>query len=68
MKKFIVSKFLNFIIINSRTIIRQVQDFQLVLHDIYIEDMILSESFQVIIIIEKLSQFWKDFKNYLMHK
>ena len=30
--------------------------------------MILSETFKVVAIIEKLSFGWKDFKNYLKHK
>lgn len=30
--------------------------------------MILSESFQVTIIIKKPSPLWKDFKNYLKYK
>jgi hypothetical protein len=38
------------------------------LHDIYDEGMILSESFQVTAIIEKLPPPWKDFINYLKHK
>jgi len=30
--------------------------------------MLLSESFQVVTIIEKLPSSWKDFKNYVKHK
>ncbi|PKI64032.1 hypothetical protein CRG98_015564 [Punica granatum] len=30
--------------------------------------MALSESFQVVVVIEKLPPGWKDFKNYLKHK
>ena len=30
--------------------------------------MVLSKSFQVVAIIEKLPPSWKDFKNYLKHK
>ena len=30
--------------------------------------MVLSESFQVAAVIEKLPPSWKDFKNYLKHK
>ena len=46
----------------------QVQEFQLILHDIHAAGMLLSESFQVAIIIEKLPPSWKDFKNYVKHK
>ncbi|KAF5951613.1 hypothetical protein HYC85_009557 [Camellia sinensis] len=53
-KKFVVGKFLNFVIIDSKTVISQVQDLQLILHDIHAEGMSLSESFKVVALIEKL--------------
>ncbi|KZV20598.1 hypothetical protein F511_21871 [Dorcoceras hygrometricum] len=53
---------------DSKPIISQVQELQLILHDIHAEGMTLSESFQVAAIIEKLPPSWKDFKNYLKHK
>ncbi|KAI3445174.1 hypothetical protein Pfo_001839 [Paulownia fortunei] len=56
LKKFIVGKFLNFKMVDSKTVMDQVQQLQIILHDIHVEDMELSESFQ------------KDFKNYLKHK
>ena len=40
----------------------------MILHEIHAEGMPLNESFQVAAIIEKLSNGWKDFKNYLKHK
>ena len=63
MKKFIVGKFLDYI--DSKTITSQVQELQIILH---VEKMELSESFQVVAIVEKLPSFWKDFKIYLKHK
>ena len=48
--------------------VSQVQEFQLILHEIHSEGMVLSEAFQVAAIIEKLPLGWKDFKNYLKHK
>ena len=54
--------------VDSKTIISQVQDLQVILHEIHAEGMVLSESFQVAAIIEKLPPNWKDFKNYLNHK
>ena len=68
MKKFIVGKFLDYKMVDSKTIISQVQDLQVILHEIHAEGMVLSESFQVAAIIEKLPPNWKDFKNYLKHK
>ena len=48
--------------------LRQVHDLQLILPDIHVEGMSLSESFQVAALIEKLLLGWKEFKNYLKHK
>ncbi|KAK3023984.1 hypothetical protein RJ639_042874 [Escallonia herrerae] len=67
-KKFVDGKFLDFKMVDSKTVISQVQEFQLILHDIHAEGMVLGESFQVAALIEKLPPTWKDFKNYLKHK
>ncbi|GFS40360.1 hypothetical protein Acr_00g0068100 [Actinidia rufa] len=44
------------------------EDAGVILHEIHVEGMQLSETFQVAAMIEKLSPSWKDFKNYLKHK
>ncbi|KAL0332968.1 UNVERIFIED_CONTAM: hypothetical protein Scaly_2198300 [Sesamum calycinum] len=62
LKKFIVGKFLNFKMVDSKTVMNQVQEFQMILHDLHAEGMKLSESFQVAAMIEKLPPLWKDFK------
>jgi hypothetical protein len=67
-KKFIVIKFLDFKMVNSRTVMNQVQEFQLILYEIYVEGMSLHESFEVAIIIKKLPSSWNNFKNYVKHK
>ena len=54
--------------VDSKTVISQVPELQVILHEIHAEGMSLSESFQVAAIIEKLPPSWKDFKNYLKHK
>ncbi|GKA60536.1 pol polyprotein, partial [Tanacetum coccineum] len=53
---------------DSKTVITQVQDMQVLLHNIHAERMTLSETFQVAAIIEKLPLSWVEFKNYLKHK
>ena len=68
MKKFVVGRFLDYKMVDSKTIISQVQDLQAILHEIHAKGMVLSESFQVAAIIEKLLPNWKDFKYYLKHK
>ena len=68
LKKFVVGKFLDYKILDSKTVISQVQDLQVILHDIHAEGVSLNESSQVAAIIEKLPPLWKEFKNYLKHK
>ena len=68
LKKFVVGKFLDYKMLDSKIVISQVQDLQVIQHDIHVEGMSLSESFQVAAIIEKLPPLWKKFKNYLKHK
>ena len=68
MKKFIVGKFLDYKMLDSNTIISQPQDLQIILHDIHVKGMSLSDSFQVAAINEKLPPTWKDFKNYFKYK
>ena len=53
---------------NSKIVANQVQELQVIIHEICVEGMVLGESFQVAIVIEKLPLTWKDFKNYLKHK
>ena len=67
-KKFLVGQFMNFKMVDSKSVISQVQELQLIIHGIHAEGMVISESFQVAAIIEKLPPAWKDFKNYLKHK
>ena len=67
-KKFFLGRFLDYKMVDSKTVINQVQELQLILHEIHVEGMMLSETFQVATIIEKLPPSWKDFKNYLKHK
>ena len=53
-KKFIVGRFLDYKMVDSKTIISQVQELQIILFEILAEAMHLSETFQVAAIIEKL--------------
>ncbi|GKB76696.1 hypothetical protein Tco_0943591, partial [Tanacetum coccineum] len=62
-KKFVVAWFLDYKMDDSKTVITQVQDLQVLLHDIHAERMTLSETFQVAAIIEKLPPSWNDKKS-----
>ena len=67
-KKFIVRRFLEYKVVDNKTVISQVHEFQLILHETEAECMILPETFQVATIVVKLPPAWRDFKNYLKHK
>ncbi|XP_072976984.1 uncharacterized protein [Typha angustifolia] len=67
-KKFVVGKFLDYKMVDTKPVINQVQDLQVIIHEIHVEGMVINESFQVAAIIEKLPPSWRDFKNYLKHK
>ncbi|GJU13209.1 retrotransposon protein, putative, ty1-copia subclass [Tanacetum coccineum] len=67
-KKFVVACFLDYKMVDSKNVITQVQDLQVLIHEIHAEGMNVSETFQVAAIIEKLPLSWVDFKNNLKHK
>ncbi|XP_063942810.1 uncharacterized protein LOC135150440 [Daucus carota subsp. sativus] len=67
-RKWIVGRFLDYKMVDSKTVVIQVQELQVIIHEIHAEKMVISESFQVATVIEKLLHGWKDFKNYLKHK
>ena len=68
LKKFVVAKFLDYKMVDSKTVGSQVQEFQLILNYMIAEDMVVTEVFQVVAMIEKFPPSWNDFKNYLKHK
>lgn len=67
-KKFIVGRFLDYKMVDSKSVDDQVQELEVIFHEIHAEGMMLSEGFQAAAIIEKLPPSWKEFKNYLKHK
>ncbi|CAM8974589.1 unnamed protein product [Rhodiola kirilowii] len=54
--------------VDSKTVNSQVQDLELIMHEMISEGMKVNEPFQVAVVIEKLPSGWKDFTNYLKHK
>ncbi|KZV23406.1 hypothetical protein F511_17366, partial [Dorcoceras hygrometricum] len=68
LKNFIVGKFIDYRMVDSKSVMSQVHEMQLILHDLHTEVMEMNESFQVTAVIEKLPPLLKDFKNYLKHK
>ncbi|XP_070665186.1 uncharacterized protein [Malus domestica] len=67
-KKFVVGKFLDYKMVDSKSVVSQTEDLQKIIHDIHVEGMVINESFQVASIIEKLPPSWKEFKSYLKQK
>ena len=63
-----MGRFLDFKMVDSKTLVNQVQELPVILHEIHAKRMMLSKTFQVVTIIEKLFPTLKDFKNYLKHK
>ena len=63
-----MARFLDYKMVDSKTVVTQVQELRVILHEIHVEGMMLSETFQVVDIIEKLPHAWKDFNNYLKLK
>ena len=53
-KKFVIDRFFEFVMVDSKTVISQVQEIQINLYEIHTEGMILSETFQVVAISKKL--------------
>nr|XP_016452660.1 PREDICTED: uncharacterized protein LOC107777183 [Nicotiana tabacum] len=68
LKKFVAAKFLNFKMVDGKSVITQVQELQVIVYDLFVEGMVINEAFQVAAFIEKLPPLWKDFKNYLKYK
>ncbi|XP_070015121.1 uncharacterized protein [Nicotiana sylvestris] len=40
----------------------------IITNQIFIEGLVINEEFQIVVMIDKLSPLWKDFKNYLKYK
>ena len=66
-KKFVIGKFLNFKMSDAKSVVKQVEELQVIVHELDVEGMGLNPNFLVGSIIEKLPPSWKDFKIYLKH-
>ncbi|PNX68547.1 hypothetical protein L195_g056228, partial [Trifolium pratense] len=67
-KKYAVSRYLKYQMVDERSIEVQSRELQKIAHEIITEGMPLDEQFQISVIIDKLPLGWKDFKNQLRHK
>ncbi|XP_042059345.1 uncharacterized protein LOC121803814 [Salvia splendens] len=67
-KKFVTAKFLDYKMVDTRPVMEQVQEFQMIIHELAAEGMALPDNFTTGTTIEKLPPSWRDFKSYLKHK
>ncbi|XP_057500870.1 uncharacterized protein LOC130784893 [Actinidia eriantha] len=65
-KKFIVGQFLDYVMLDTRSMTAQFQELQILINEIKAEGMLLSEVFLVAAVIHKLPETRKEFKSYLM--
>ncbi|CAL1388160.1 unnamed protein product [Linum trigynum] len=67
-KKYAVSRYLRYQMVDDKSVEVQSHELQKIAHEIVSEGMPLDDQFQVACIIDKLPPSWKDFKNMLRHK
>lgn len=67
-KKYAVSRYLKFAMVDEKSVVSQAHDLQKIAHEILSEGMSFYEQFQVAVLIDKLPPNWKDFKRDLRHK
>ncbi|GJT43798.1 hypothetical protein Tco_0952513 [Tanacetum coccineum] len=66
-KKFVIGKLLNFKMNDAKPIVKQVEELQIIVHEMEVEGISINSNFLLGSIIEKLPQSWKFFKLYLKH-
>ncbi|XP_038902344.1 uncharacterized protein LOC120088978 [Benincasa hispida] len=54
--------------IDTKLVVNHIEELQIIINDLQCEGLVISEPFQVVVVIEKLAHSWKDFKCYLKHK
>jgi hypothetical protein len=67
-KRFIVDQYVNFSIVDDKPILAQIHEMQILAYKIKGEGMYLDDDFQVAVIIGKLPDSWKEYRNLLKHK
>ncbi|XP_019059762.1 PREDICTED: TMV resistance protein N-like [Tarenaya hassleriana] len=66
--RMVVAKLLNYRMIDTRSVVEQVDELQIIFHNLAGEDIMVNERFQVATLIEKLPPSWTSFKNDLRQK
>ena len=68
LKKFIVDKFMDYKMVDSKPVTAQLHELQIIIHELEAEGHKVGESFLVEAITGKLPPSWRDYRNYLKHK
>lgn len=67
-KKFLVSNYMEFKMVDDKSITEQVQEFQLIANKIAISGIALDENFHVGVVVSKLPPSRKEYRSKLLHK
>ncbi|KAL8094162.1 hypothetical protein AgCh_035872 [Apium graveolens] len=60
-EKYYVARFLDFKLVDGKSMTEQVHEFEMLVHDLGESGMVLLEKFQVMSVIEKLPKSWEEF-------
>ncbi|KAH0730994.1 hypothetical protein KY289_002182 [Solanum tuberosum] len=67
-KKFLVSNYMEFKMVDDKSITEQVQEFQIIANKIVVSVIALDENFHVGAIVSKLPPSWKEYRSKLLHR
>ncbi|KAL0419010.1 UNVERIFIED_CONTAM: hypothetical protein Sradi_1314500 [Sesamum radiatum] len=67
-KKYVVGKWLQFQIVDGKSIMDQVHEYENIVADVLNEDMKMCEILQANVLLEKFPPSWNDYRNHLKHK
>ena len=67
-KMFVIGRFLDYRMVDTRSVVEQVEEFQMIVHSVIDEQMPLLERFIAGVMIEKLPQSWSYFKHGIKHE
>ncbi|KAK4386389.1 hypothetical protein Sango_2509500 [Sesamum angolense] len=67
-KRYVVGKWLQFQIVDGKSIMDQVHEYENIVADVLNEDMKMCEILQANVLLEKFPPSWNDYRNHLKHK